>query len=294
MDVRRSENTIIGSSVTAWRPDIPAITEVFHATYRRHAYPVHTHTEWTLLIIDDGVLHFDVGRQHHGTVRSQVVLLPPHVPHDGRTAAPQGFRKRVVYLAEEVLDTDLIGRAADRPNLADPRLWDRIDRLHDALAHPADALEGESRLALIVERLDHQLRRDIGRRRPCTTDPGLADRLRALLDEHVSDGMPLDQAARLLQSTPNQLVRTFARRFSIPPHLYLTGRRVELARRLLLSGQPASAVAVAVGFYDQSHLTRHFKRMLGVGPGYYARLSRGVDHARNVQDGGFGARDHPG
>ncbi|ANZ21221.1 Helix-turn-helix domain [Streptomyces noursei ATCC 11455] len=48
-------------------------------------------------------------------------------------------------------------------------------------------------------------------------------------------------------------------------------RRVELARRLLLDGRTPTAVAAEIGFYDQSHLTRHFKRILGVTPGRYAR-----------------------
>ncbi|MEU4670432.1 helix-turn-helix domain-containing protein [Amycolatopsis sp. NPDC023774] len=44
----------------------------------------------------------------------------------------------------------------------------------------------------------------------------------------------------------------------------------QLARRLLLAGVPAAAVATEVGFYDQSHLTRHFNRMLGVSRGRFA------------------------
>ncbi|NUT53978.1 MAG: AraC family transcriptional regulator, partial [Saccharothrix sp.] len=57
----------------------------------------------------------------------------------------------------------------------------------------------------------------------------------------------------------------------LPPHRYLTCRRVDLARRLLLDGMPAAHVAPADGFYDQAHLTRHFRRMLGTAPGAYAR-----------------------
>jgi AraC-like DNA-binding protein len=56
----------------------------------------------------------------------------------------------------------------------------------------------------------------------------------------------------------------------IPPHRYLTGRRVELARRLLLAGHRPAEVAQAAGFSDQAHLTRHFIRMLGTSPGRYA------------------------
>lgn len=256
------------SAVTAWRPDVPGVTEVFHAHFRQHAYPVHTHTVWTLLILDDGVLRFDLDRHDHGTLRSQVVLLPPHIPHDGRTAAPQGFRKRVIYLAEDALGSDLIG-STDRPNLADPLLWDRIGRLHGTLALPGESFEAQSRLALIVDRLGTHLRPSAV---PLLPPPPrtVADDLHDLLDAHLTTGLTLAEAAQLLHTHPAHLVRAFTRRFAIPPHLYLTGRRVELARQLLLSGMPAGAVAPEVGFYDQSHLTRHFKRMLGVSPTRYA------------------------
>jgi AraC-like DNA-binding protein len=261
---------MVGESVvSAWRPEVPGVTEVFHAHFLQHAYPVHTHTVWTLLILDDGVLRFDLDRHDHGTLGSQVVLLPPHVPHDGRTAAPQGFRKRVIYLAEDAIDAGLIGAATDRPGMADALLWQRISRLHGTLAQPGESFEAQSRLALIVDRLGTHLSRH-----PVSLAPpprGVADDLHDLLDARLTTGLTLDEAAGMLHTHPAHLVRAFTRRFAIPPHLYLTGRRVELARQLLLSGMPAGSVAAEVGFYDQSHLTRHFKRMLGVSPSRYAR-----------------------
>ncbi len=74
---------------------------------------------------------------------------------------------------------------------------------------------------------------------------------------------------------PTHLVRAFTRRHALPPHLYLTGRRIELARRLLLAGQRPAEVAGAVGFSDQSHLARHFTRHLAVSPARYARTAAG-------------------
>jgi len=73
---------------------------------------------------------------------------------------------------------------------------------------------------------------------------------------------------------PTHVVRAFTRRHGLPPHRYLTGRRIDRARRLLLAGMPAAEVASAVGFADQSHLTRHFRRMLATSPGAYARSAR--------------------
>ena len=55
------------------------------------------------------------------------------------------------------------------------------------------------------------------------------------------------------------------------PHQYLISRRVDLARRLILQGRPLWTVATDSGFYDQPHLVRHFKRILGVSPGVFAR-----------------------
>jgi AraC-like DNA-binding protein len=247
---------------------VDGISEVFHARFVEHAYPVHTHDTWTLLIVDDGAVRFDLDHHERGALRTEVTLLPPHVPHDGRAATPLGFRKRVLYLAESVLDARLVGAAVDHPGLADAALRRRIHQLHGALAAPGDEFEAASRLALIVDRLrghlgDSRSDRPAGR--------GVAGRLRELLDERVRDGVNLSEAAGLLHVHPSHLVRAFTAEFGIAPHQYLTGRRVDLARHLLLAGMRPADVANAAGFYDQAHLTRHFRRMLGTSPARYAR-----------------------
>jgi len=66
------------------------------------------------------------------------------------------------------------------------------------------------------------------------------------------------------------LIRSFTAAYGIAPHAYLNGRRVEAARKLLLQGVRPAEVAAAVGFYDQSHLTRHFKRHTSVPPATFA------------------------
>lgn len=252
--------------VSAWRPAVPGIAEVFHAHFVDHAYPSHTHDTWTLLIVDDGAITYDLDRHHHGALSAQVTLLPPDVAHDGRAATAHGFRKRVLYLEADVLGGDLIGAAVDHPSLPDALLRTRVHQLHRALTDPADALEAESRLALVAERL----RTHLGR--PVASAPvrGLADDLRDLLDERLPDTLTLAEAADVLGAHPAYLVRSFGKRFGLPPHRYLTGRRVDRARRLLLAGQPAADVAVATGFTDQAHLTRHFKRYLATTPGRFA------------------------
>lgn len=269
--------TIPGREVTAWRPCVDGITEVLHAHIAQHVYPMHTHEAWTLLILDDGIVRFDVDRHEHSASRKLITLLPPHVAHNGDSATPEGFRKRVFYLDPALLGDELIAAAASRPVLDDPPLWHRIHLLHLALASGAETLDVESRLAFVCERLRGHLTdgAEAAQSLAPHSDPAIAYRLRELLDARLVEGLPLAEASSLLNAHPTQLVRAFSREFGMAPHQYLTGRRVDRARRLLLDGMPPGLVAAATGFYDQSHFTHHFRRVIGTSPGRYARSASG-------------------
>jgi len=238
-----------------------------------HVYPMHTHEAWTLLIVDDGMIRYDLHHHEHGALHQAVTLLPPRVPHNGRAATSSGFHKRVVYLDLSYLPADLIGRAVDRPVLFDPLMRQRINQLHLALEAPGGELEAESRLAFVAERLQMHLGADtVPAAGPARSD--VAHQLRELIDAGFRDKVTLSQASAAIHAHPAHLVRMFSREFGISPHQYLTGRRVDLARRLLLDGVPPSAAAATVGFFDQSHLNRSFKRLLGTSPGRYAGGAR--------------------
>ncbi|MFD7263956.1 helix-turn-helix domain-containing protein [Streptomyces sp. NPDC059874] len=262
------------STVSAWQPPVKGIAEVFHARFTEHAYPAHVHDTWTLMILDGGRVDFALDRERHGVgVSEQVILLPPGVVHDGRTVTEAGFRKRVLYLDTSVLPERLTGAAVDGPLLADPALRERVHGLHLALAEP-EPFEAESRLAFVRERLHRWL---TGREAPegAARGAALAGRLRELLDARVVEGITLEEASEELGHVhPTQLIRSFRTAYGLPPHAYLTGRRVAVARRLLLAGMRTGEAAVAAGFYDQAHLTRHFGRHVGTSPARFARSGR--------------------
>jgi AraC-like DNA-binding protein len=257
---------------------VPGIHEVFHARFVDHAYPPHTHDTWTIFIVDEGAIQYDLEARHRGAAGPLVTILPPHVVHDGRAATGAGFRKRVLYVGTEVLNERMIGRAVDAPDIDDPGLAREIAALHRSLEDPGDDLEAESRLALVGSRLQTHLGEPsaAGSRRP---DREVASGLRDLLDEHRFERLTLTEAGRILHVSPAHMVRCFSRTFGIAPHRYVLGRRIDAARRRLLDGEPVANVATGVGFHDQAHLTRHFRRHVGTTPARYAstRPSRPSD-----------------
>ncbi len=255
-------------SVRAWKPAVPGVREVLQARFTDHAYPPHTHDTWTLFLVDDGVVRYDLGRHARGAETTTVSLLPPHVVHDGRPGRSGGYRKRAIYLEPEAVGEDLIGRAVDQPAIPDTDLRDRVSRLSDALGCADDAFEAETRLAFVVERI----RAAYGAVQVASDDgpKDLVEAFRAHLDDRLFASVTVSGAAAELGASPTRLTRAFVAAFGITPHAYVIARRLDAARDRILEGQSLAAVAADVGFFDQAHLTRRFKRFLGVTPGRFA------------------------
>ena len=204
------------TEVVAWRPGVPGLTEVLHAHFTDHVYPAHTHEAWTLLLVDDGAVAYDLDRHPHGATHGLVTLLPPGVPHDGRSSSAAGFRKRVLYLEPGTLGADRVGPAVDRPGVDDPALRLRLSSLHAVLRPGADTLEAESRLSFVLERLAQHLDR-AGTDVPDGRDDALADRVRELIDARVTEGVSLTETAAALGVHPTSVVLAFPRPRRPPP-----------------------------------------------------------------------------
>jgi AraC-like DNA-binding protein len=258
-------------TVRAWKPPVPGVREVLHARHVEHAYPVHTHDVWTLLLVDQGAIRYDLDQRTRSAESSMVSILPPHVVHDGRPATADGYRKRVIYVEPAVIGESMIGSAVDRPALPDAGLRGAVSALDDALACIDDGLEAETQLHLVAERIRGVLG---GAAAGATSDDPRAidaavEAFRAYLDEHLFEPVTIASASESLGVGPTHLARGFRAAFGIAPHAYVVTRRLEAARDRILAGQPLADVATEVGFFDQAHLTRRFKRFLGVTPGQF-------------------------
>ena len=81
--------------------------------------------------------------------------------------------------------------------------------------------------------------------------------------------MTLRELARQAGLTPYHLCRVFRQATGMAPRDYPIQIRVRRAKTLLLAGSPVAQAAAEAGFCDQAHLTRRFKRIIGLSPGRY-------------------------
>ena len=162
----------------------------------------------------------------------------------------------------------------------DAALAAEVGALHRALEAGDDPLAQDVMAREVCAALARRYGRVAGRaergaaRAP--RDPSAVARMREFLHAHVAARVTLAEVAAAAGMSEFHCIRVFRRATGVPPYAYLDLLRVERAKALLEAGMAISRVAYAAGFSDQSHLTRRFKRVVGVTPGVYARRLGGA------------------
>lgn len=136
--------------------------------------------------------------------------------------------------------------------------------MHEALSQPACELECDTRVA---ELLSEVLVADA----PCSRASRAVHASRAYLHDALAQKITLDDLAAHARLDKFHLVRAFRAELGLPPYEYLTHARVARAKQLLQGGALVADVAAAVGYCDESQLHRHFRRIVGITPGAFAR-----------------------
>lgn len=246
-------------------------TELLSARYVTHSFGIHSHPTYTIAVVTGGAEQYRYRGVQHRVGPGQIALLNPDEPHDGCRAVEEGWRYRVMYVptgAFTALDPDRPRHPTFLESVVhDPALAAAFVTLHDALG-AAPSLEREEGFLQVLSGLGTRHGRDLPLPH-AGHEPGAVARVRAYLDAHPAETVPLARLAEIAGLHPLSLIRAFRRTLGMPPHAYQTTRRIAQAQTLLRQGLALAAVANDCGFADQSHLTRTFKRVVGVPPGLY-------------------------
>jgi len=272
--------------VAVWRPRHVGGVEMVRGVATPHSAPRHFHEELEVGLRQGGGWEFYHRGAWHAVAPGTIVLTPPGDVHMVR--APREAADTVYYGVRLDVDllrraaTDLAGHSRRAPDFATPLTHDRdagrlLLRLVSALEEESAAsrLEQDARLQDALEHLI--LRYGVERLvpRPVGAERGAVRRARQYIEEHAERAVTLAELARVADLSASHLCWAFAAAMGMPPHAYQTQVRVARAKALLVAGLlPLAQVATEVGFASQSHLTRHFARLVGVTPGRYVRDSR--------------------
>ena len=265
----------MAEAVRWYRPDGLEGVEALHASFERHAYRPHSHPTWTVAVMERGAAAFQVDARQERADDGECFVLEPEAVHTGVPAVPEGWAYKVLYLDPELLSA-WAERDAAAPRAArwvvfeDAALRGAMLRAHRALAEEPAGLVRDEAVLHAVETLEPHLRPG-PQASPDRLEHAAVRRAAAHLQEHWNRPVPLAELSAVARLSRFELVRRFKQHTGLPPHAFQTDLRIHAARGLLTRGRPPAEVALACGFADQAHLTRTFRRTVGITPARYAR-----------------------
>lgn len=255
--------------------------ELLHAYYVQHAYPPHSHDYYVISLIARGRQSFTHKGTRHLTPSGGLILINPGVVHTGEAADAYGFELRSLYPSASLMETvvyELTGRRTF-PYFKEVRVDHRwagrsISSLHQAILDGADPLESESRMLwTMAELIKRYAERGSGEARLGNEKIAIRQ-AREYIEDHFAENVTLTALARHVSLSPYYFLRAFRAQVGMPPHAYLENVRIKHTQRLLKTGMSLADVAATTGFSSQSHMTRQFKKIIGVTPGQYAQQIR--------------------
>ncbi len=260
-------------SIKIWR-SAELNAELHVGTAYRHPYPRHWHENFYVAAITGGAGYFEFRNSTHVAIPGTLMVIAPgdiHAHHeaecgrDFRSLHPSASSS----LAPELVD---IG---SRP-IVDSNLFRKFLCLHKALELGGNQLERDSLTCSFFQKLKQYTNGQSSENSPHKAAPGgeckAVSRARELLHEHYDREIPLQELAAAVDLSPYHFNRVFCRQTGMPPHAYQMHLRIMRARELVRERLPLAHIAALTGFFDQSHFTHQFKRLVGITPSQYAQL----------------------
>ncbi|HEY9764071.1 MAG TPA: AraC family transcriptional regulator, partial [Trichocoleus sp.] len=251
-----------------------------------HSFGKHFHEAYTIGLNEGGQGSFYYQGKTWCTSPQSLNLINPGAVHTGKAEVETGWVFRNLYLSVPAVELllpqlDWLGRGLPyfrQPIVCDRTLGTAFSRLFQALSEPTPLLEQQSCLLTVLYQLfKHHAEPRYEGPSPRSETNAIA-LVRAYLEAHYTDPVSIETLAQMVSLSPYYLIRSFHRQVGVPPHQYQRHWQLLQAKRALRTSKSLTEVALAHGFYDQSHLNRHFKRAFGVTPGQYRQ-------SNFVQDG---------
>lgn len=259
-------------------PALPG-AELLTARFFSHSFAPHWHEGFVIAVITAGA----EGYRYRGARRVAepwtLACINPGEIHTGERAADEGWAYRVFYPSAELLH-GLARQLCHGQPCSLPRLPHEVIRdaaLARALARAHVLLEGGQDLLEAQTATLDALTTLLYRHAELTPSPiaapdrgrGHVEAMRERLAENLSEQLTLFDLGAAVGLSPFHAARLFTREAGMPPHAWRNALRVNRSLDLLRTGARVAEAAQACGFSDQSHYTRHFRRMFGVAPGQW-------------------------
>ncbi|HEX3051158.1 MAG TPA: AraC family transcriptional regulator [Aggregatilineaceae bacterium] len=248
--------------------------ECLRAHHLNTQFSRHSHNTYVIGVIEAG----NAGTFYRGSTRylapGSIMVLNPGEVHSGYETNHGTLSYSLFYIEPETIQA-LLPENSGQPHFLDIHIHDphwarQLQMLHAAVLNGAECLAEQE---LFIRYLGG-FTRQFGWKNPLEVDPVGSETaairtIKEYLHANYQRVVNIDELAALVNLHRDYLIRAFSRAVGMPPYAYLLQVRIDKAKQRLMDGAPLADVALELGFADQSHFTRHFKRIVGTSPRQY-------------------------
>jgi len=241
---------------------------LMHGTFVSQKFKPHFHECYTIIVVHKGVGDYFKGNKDFLLSEGSILVLNPYDVHAGQAVNEMPWAFFTIYVPVSFMTSIGVSLKADhipvfgKKIIENFSLFMKATRVFEDLACKRDASRVLS--AFLQELVTGYA--TASRAHKSVQDP-VMNTVRTYIHTHFQTEIPITTLGALVEKTDYQLIKTFRNRYQLPPHQYQLNLRIEKARDLIsTTNKTLTAVAHEVGFFDQSHFIRHFKKIVGVTP----------------------------
>lgn len=269
--LKRCEDWAGGKAALVERQPHAAPTQFAHCL-NRHTIALHLEGANTQMELR----HNGGPRMASGGTLGQVMFIPGGHRLEGWSDYPTKVRHVFVLLDTALIETEL----QEEGGIEAPELPFNLDLKDGVIAARMRALHAELEIPGLLRRLYVEslsceiatcLVRSHAAKPPALQRGGLSPRrlreVKEYIETNLASEITLGELAAIAGVSKAHFCRAFQKSVGIASHRYILHQRVEMAKRLLAESKlPIAEIALAAGFSDQSHFTKHFRYLVGTTP----------------------------
>lgn len=222
------------------------------------SYKNHMHQELSIGIIREGSTTVKFPDETIEFVKGDGVIIPPKLSHMCSPEDVEQWRFDMLYINPIFYARELVFNRAKR--LTD------VSLIEEFLAIQVDKVSQgyiEESLIALLEKLSE----DDGLKK--RYENGLVEKIKSYIDEHWLDRITLEELENQFNLSKFIIIRSFGKAYNTTPMAYQLQLKMAEAKKMLIQYESTLDVCYELGFYDQAHFAREFKKMNGLSPSAY-------------------------
>ncbi len=250
--------------------------EMRQASKSSACYHPHTHEEFSFGVIDVGEALY-INKDNSYTIKAgDTVTINPDEVHSCNPKQGKWSYRMLFIDCEWIrkLQSEMLGKVLPsfQPFInhyeTDSSYFRDFDQLFNQLMSETNVLKSET---LLIEFLEHcfHAERLLNRCEEPSHETHRLTEVKELICDQLDQQFSLDDLAEQAGLSRYHFLRCFKQQFGLSPHAFLLDKRIQKAKSLLQIGKSILDTSLALGFNDQSHFQRNFKKRLAVTPKQY-------------------------